>query len=78
MRSRSPVPPARLTLAFLGSGATARPVNDRYSHGVMKVGAHDKTSDEPVTTFKRSTKLYRLAVGYNAGLDRDGIVCEQH
>jgi hypothetical protein len=23
-------------------------------------------------------RLYRLAIGYNAGLDRDGIVCEQH
>jgi Excalibur calcium-binding domain len=44
------------------------------------VGAHDKTSGEPVTNFKRSTKLYRLATGYNAGLDRDhdGIACEQH
>jgi hypothetical protein len=33
-----------------------------------------------VTSFKRSTKLYRLAIGYNAGLDRDhdGIAWEQH
>jgi hypothetical protein len=30
-----------------------------------------------VTNFKRSTKLYRLAMSYNRGLDRDkdGIAC---
>jgi hypothetical protein len=43
------------------------------------VGAHDKTTGVPVTNFKRSTRLYRLATGYNAGLDRDhdGIACER-
>jgi Excalibur calcium-binding domain len=32
----------------------------------------------PVTNFKRSTKLYKLAMSYNRGLDRhkDGIACE--
>jgi hypothetical protein len=32
-----------------------------------------------VTNFKRSTKLYRLAMSYNRGLDRDkdGIACEK-
>jgi hypothetical protein len=30
-----------------------------------KVGARDKTSGTPVTTFKRSTKLYNLAMSYN-------------
>jgi hypothetical protein len=55
-------------------------LNARYPHGFAEVGAHDRTSGEPVTNFKRSTKLYRLAIGYNAGLDRDhdGIACEQH
>ena len=54
-------------------------VNKRYPHGVGKVGAHDKTTGVPVTNFKRSTQLYRIAIGYNAGLDRDhdGIACEQ-
>ena len=54
-------------------------VNKRYSHGVGKVGAHDKTSGTPVTTFKRSTYLYRTAMRYNRGLDRDrdGIACEK-
>jgi Excalibur calcium-binding domain len=33
----------------------------------------------PVTNFKRSTFLYRIAMRYNRGLDRDkdGIACEK-
>jgi hypothetical protein len=40
--------------------------------------ARDKTSGTPVTTFTRSTRIYRLAMSYNRGLDRnkDGIACE--
>ena len=43
------------------------------------VGAHDKSAGVPVTNFKRSSKLYRVATGYNKGLDRDkdGVVCEK-
>jgi len=54
-------------------------VNKKYRHGVGKVGARDKTSGTPVTTFKRSTYLYRTAMRYNRGLDRDkdGIACEK-
>ena len=54
-------------------------VNARYPHGIGRANARDATSDEPVTTFKRSTKLYRLAMKYNRGLDRDhdGIACEK-
>jgi Excalibur calcium-binding domain len=54
-------------------------VNKRYPHGVGRLGAHDKTSGTPVTTFKRSTYLYRTAMRYNRGLDRDkdGIACEK-
>jgi hypothetical protein len=50
-------------------------MHTRYPHGVGKVGAHDKTSDVPVTNFKRSNRLYYL----NRGLDRDkdGIACEK-
>jgi Excalibur calcium-binding domain len=53
-------------------------VNKRYSHGVGKVGARDKTSGEPVTNFRRSNKLYATAMHWNKGLDRDkdGIACE--
>ena len=54
-------------------------VHKRYPHGVGRVGAYDKTSGTPVTTFKRSNLLYRIAMHYNRGLDRDkdGIACEQ-
>jgi hypothetical protein len=54
-------------------------LNKKYPHGVGRVGARDKTSGTPVTTFKRSTLIYRRAMSYNRGLDRDkdGIACEQ-
>jgi Excalibur calcium-binding domain len=53
--------------------------NKRYPHGVGKRFARDKTSGTPVTNFRRSTVLYRRAVSYNRGLDRDkdGIACEK-
>jgi Excalibur calcium-binding domain len=54
-------------------------LNKRYPHGLGRLGARDRTSGTPVTTFRRSTRLYRLAMSYNRGLDRDkdGIACEQ-
>jgi len=54
-------------------------LNKRYPHGLGRLGARDKTSGEPVTSFKRSTRLYRIAISYNKGLDRDkdGIACEK-
>jgi hypothetical protein len=54
-------------------------LNKRYPHGVGRLGAHDKTSGTPVTTFKRSTRIYRIAMSYNRGRDRDkdGIACEK-
>ena len=54
-------------------------LNKKYPHGLGRVGARDKTSGTPVTTFKRSTRLYRLAMSNNKGLDRDkdGIACEK-
>lgn len=53
--------------------------NKRYPHGVGRRLARDKTSGEPVTNFRRSTLLYRKAMNYNRGLDRDkdGIACEK-
>jgi hypothetical protein len=53
-------------------------VHARYPYGVGKVGARDRTSGDPVTNFKRSNKLYRLAMASIRGLDRDGdgIACE--
>ena len=55
-------------------------LNKRYPHGVGKPRTRDKTSGEPVTNFRRSTKLYRIAMSWNRGLDRDkdGIACEKH
>jgi hypothetical protein len=55
-------------------------LNAKYPHGLGKAGAKDKTkSGDPVTTFKRNTKLYNLAMSHNKGLDRDkdGIACEK-
>jgi hypothetical protein len=50
-------------------------LNRAYPHGVGKPGARDHTSGKPVTTFTRSTALYRS----NASKDRDGdgIACEK-
>jgi hypothetical protein len=52
--------------------------NKKYPHGVGRLRAKDHTSGTPVTTFKRSTALYTIAMKYNRGLDRDkdGIACE--
>jgi Excalibur calcium-binding domain len=58
-------------------------VHTKYRHGVGKVGAHDRTTGAPVTTFYRSTRLYNIAMsyngqrGYNLDRDRDGIACEK-
>jgi len=54
-------------------------LNKKHPHGLGKVGARDHTSGTPVTNFKRSTKLYKLAMSYNRGLDRDkdGVACEK-
>ena len=53
--------------------------NAKYPHGVGRIKAVDKTTGDPVTNFKRSTRLYNLAVSFNRGLDRDrdGIACEK-
>jgi hypothetical protein len=53
--------------------------NHKYPHGVGKKHAHDHTSGTPVTNFKRSNKLYRIAMRNNSDLDRDRdkIACEK-
>jgi hypothetical protein len=63
-------PPAR-TVAVRPQGV--------YRHGVGRNHAHDHTSGHQVTNFKRSTRLYKIAMHYNKDLDRDrdGIVCEK-
>jgi hypothetical protein len=64
------------SVAVPGKYRNCKALNRRYPHGVGRVGARDKTSGVPVTTFRRSPRLYRL----NKGLDRDkdGIACEKH
>lgn len=54
-------------------------LNRKYPHGVGRLRARDKTTGTPVTTFKRSTRLYNIAMRWNNGLDRDkdGIACEK-
>jgi hypothetical protein len=54
-------------------------VHKRYPHGVGKLRARDGTTGTPVTTFKRSTRLYNIAIKYHKDLDRDrdGIACEK-
>jgi hypothetical protein len=69
---------ASSTLAVSAPWKNCTQVNKRYPHGVGKVGAHDKTTGTPVTNFKRSNRVYALALKNNRGLDRDhdGIACE--
>jgi hypothetical protein len=54
--------------------------NKKYRHGVGRARAHDHTrGHHPVTTFRRSTRLYKAAVKWNRDLDRDrdGVACEK-
>jgi hypothetical protein len=57
-------------------------VHTRYAHGVGRLNARDHTRSGTggVTTFKRSTRLYKAAMRYNSGLDgdKDGVACEKH
>lgn len=54
-------------------------LNKKYPHGLGRARARDKTTGTPVTTFKRSTRLYNVAMSHNKRLDRDkdGIACEK-
>jgi hypothetical protein len=56
-------------------------VHTKYRHGVGRANARDRVrgSTAPVTTFKRSTTVYRTAIRWNSDLDRDrdGVACEK-
>jgi hypothetical protein len=77
----APAPAATSAVPYLWQNCTH--VHTKYRHGVGKVGAHDRTSGTPVTTFYRSTRLYNIAMsynrerGYNLDRDHDGIACEK-
>jgi hypothetical protein len=77
LRTAVPVAASPRAAASLWDNCTD--VHKRYPHRVGRVGAHDKTSGTPVTNFKRSNLLYRLAMRTNPRLDRDkdGIACEK-
>lgn len=51
-------------------------VNAKYPDGVGKKNAADQTAGVPVTTFKRSNRLFRKVKMLDA--DRDKIACERH
>jgi hypothetical protein len=85
---------AAVALTLLAAPALAAPskasswwtnctqLHKRYPHGVGKLHAHDhtKSGTNPVTNFKRSTRLYNIAISHNKRLDadKDGIACEKH
>jgi len=54
-------------------------LNAKYPHGLGRANAVDKTSGERVTNFRRSTRLFLVAMSYNRGLDRDKdrVACEK-
>ena len=72
-------PPIRSSVAAPLLYKNCTNLNKRFPHGLGRSGARDRTSDTPVTKFKRSTKLYNVAMSFNRGLDRDkdGIACEK-
>jgi len=50
-------------------------------HGLGRLHAVDHvTSGTPVTNFRRSNRLFRIAMSHNQGLDRDKdkVACEAH
>ncbi len=54
--------------------------NKRYPHGVGTKTARDRGASDPVTTFKRSNKIYWAAERHNGSLDLDNdrVACETH
>jgi DNA primase len=69
----------QVTVAMPAVWKNCTNLNKKYPHGVGKALARDRTSGDPVTNFKRSTRLYKGAMSYNKGLDRDkdAIACEK-
>lgn len=57
-------------------------LHEAFKHGVGLSTAEDRhsKSSKAVTSFKKSTKIYRAAIKFNRRLDadKDGIACEQH
>jgi hypothetical protein len=70
-------PPAQADIPYKYRNCTN--LQKTYPHGVGKRDAVDQTSGTPVTTFKKSNKLYNAANRANGRLDGDddGIACEK-
>lgn len=79
----APAPGSTVAIPYVWQNCTN--VHTKYRHGVGRAGARDRVrgSTAPVTTFTRSTRLYNIAMSYNAqrgyNLDRDhdGVACEK-
>ena len=71
------VPAADASATGIYKNCTA--LNGKWTHGVGRNDAKDKTSGTPVKNFFHSTKQYKKAMSNNKGLDRDkdGIACEK-
>jgi hypothetical protein len=56
-------------------------LNKKYPHGLGRAKAHDHVTRGaiPVKNFTHSDRLYKIAMSYNRGLDRDhdGVACER-
>ena len=93
MNLRTKSAAALVIIGFIGSVATVTAAeahttgihdnctnfNEKFPHGAGRRDAKDKTSGTPVTSFKRSNRIYNRAVDHNSDLDRDNdkIACEK-
>ncbi len=61
------------------SYANCTSLQKSYPHGIGRVGARDRTTGTPVTTWRKDTAGYDRAMRANRGLDRDrdAIACEK-
>ncbi len=68
-------PPAAAAVSYTNCTALQK----SYPHGIGRVGAKDRTTGAPVTTWRKDTAGYDRAMRANRGLDRDrdGIACEK-
>ena len=86
---RTSVAAAFIALLLVATAAAKAPplyknctnLNKRYPHGIGRAHAVDRhaAGSPRVTTFLHSDRLYRTAMSYDRGLDRDkdGIACEK-
>jgi hypothetical protein len=75
------VPAATAHASVPAKYANCTNLHRTYPHGVGRATARDRvaTGGRPVTTWRRDTAAYNLAIRYNRGLDRDRdfVACEK-